>query len=923
MSQAELKVSTRLMEDYKFVRKNKATISECDQELFNKFKDGLSKQLKTSTHSEAHTISTYIQHQVNELDSMLDGIKTYSEYPEIERSLKLLYLTCHYHYPLLKENIYKNIDEYFYDVALKFNGKSDQLEAIMRYNYPYPSIQIIHTHENEVKLEEELTELEKIHVHKLDLETRLLLDRTFYEEEVNQNTVELKIFNEFYGIMLEELELQDNLLVDTNHSFEMQMFKRDYYAVKHFLDRLDVLIETAISTGILKYESWDNQLRILDMLVRYRYYLGLLNGQETLNTYYQKRMGNFLEHINIGTIDYTLPTLRASQFQNSMEATPYISNMLEHLLELSKEDEHFLDVYNRLLFILLKIELPTKEGQSFVYGNLYLSFQEQVAVHGELIFKAKNELRDSIIENNEHTKYIYTLMLNFLYSYSSFKDDQSIREMLPLLQLKKIDESIVRNGISGIGVAISTQNYDRNIRMRGPQGYGVAAELGNNLIDKLLLKDAQILGNDNVKNGADRFVDGEYIQTKYWENGTVSINKCFANGEFKYQIDGKPMVIEVAKGEGEAAREAMRRRIRNGEMKNVGITDEAMADQFVKEGWFTQETAKRIAKAGTIEGITYDAVNAAIEGSVILGISFASTYAMRMWNGEDNEDALKDALKTAGEVYGKYIVQQVITAQLGRTSLDLALRPAADFAVEKIYSKNLAKIINRFFVTNGKPLTSNMLKLKISKTLRGTAVSLTIQVAITSSSSIYDAIHGRISGKQLTKNVVNTTASVTGGLAGQTIGKAAGTYAVTAISTKTATVVAGNAAGQAAAATAGKLIGGSLGNAIPVVGTIAGSIIGGYIAGKGVQFIMDAMIDDDSIEMMELLSRLFVESCKDYGFDHNELNYITDKIFMTKKLSTHLKELHAAPNKQVYVEQMMDPYIDALLMSRSFVTMPI
>ena len=56
---------------------------------------------------------------------------------------------------------------------------------------------------------------------------------------------------------------------------------------------------------------------------------------------------------------------------------------------------------------------------------------------------------------------------------------------------------------------------DKLLRFNGRQGHGYAAEQGNNLYDTINGRNAEILGDDNAKNGPDRIVDGQLIQTKY------------------------------------------------------------------------------------------------------------------------------------------------------------------------------------------------------------------------------------------------------------------------------------------------------------------------------------------------------------------------------------------------------------------------
>jgi len=72
-------------------------------------------------------------------------------------------------------------------------------------------------------------------------------------------------------------------------------------------------------------------------------------------------------------------------------------------------------------------------------------------------------------------------------------------------------------------------------------GHGFAAERGNNLIDVYHGKNATVVGDDNIKNGADRLIinrDGSkiWIQDKYYQTAGESINACFDDntGMFRY-----------------------------------------------------------------------------------------------------------------------------------------------------------------------------------------------------------------------------------------------------------------------------------------------------------------------------------------------------------------------------------------------------
>lgn len=61
----------------------------------------------------------------------------------------------------------------------------------------------------------------------------------------------------------------------------------------------------------------------------------------------------------------------------------------------------------------------------------------------------------------------------------------------------------------------------------GGQGHGFAAERGNHIVDRVRLKNARILGDNNARNGADRLVSGTEIQTKYCSTAARSVGAAF------------------------------------------------------------------------------------------------------------------------------------------------------------------------------------------------------------------------------------------------------------------------------------------------------------------------------------------------------------------------------------------------------------
>ena len=84
------------------------------------------------------------------------------------------------------------------------------------------------------------------------------------------------------------------------------------------------------------------------------------------------------------------------------------------------------------------------------------------------------------------------------------------------------------------------------------------------------------------------------------------------------------MQIEVPSDKYDAAVEAMQEKIRKG--KIPGVTDPDEAKNIVRKGHFTYEQAKNIAKAGTVESLTYDAVNGAIIATSAFVVKILKTH---------------------------------------------------------------------------------------------------------------------------------------------------------------------------------------------------------------------------------------------------------------------------------------------------------
>lgn len=435
-----------------------------------------------------------------------------------------------------------------------------------------------------------------------------------------------------------------------------------------------------------------------------------------------------------------------------------------------------------------------------------------------------------------------------------------------------------RSGAIAGGVAVGNYGqvnklYDEE-KFHAQQGHGFAAERANTMYDKLTGHNAKIVGDDNVKNGADRIVDGVMIQSKYCRTGKACINECFdKEGKFRYMVDGKPMQIEVPSDKFDAAVREMEEKIRDG--KVPGVSDPNEAKKIVRKGHFTYEQAKNIAKAGTVESLTYDAVNGVIIASSAFGITAVLTMATNLWNGEDFDKSLKLAAFSGLKVGGTAFVTTILASQFSKAGLNSALVGSSEAIVAFMGPKASAVLVNAF--RSGSNIYGAAAMKSAAKLLRGNVITTGVTVVVLSSFDVANIFRGRISGKQLFKNFTNT-----------------------------ATTVAGS--------TGGWLGGAAIGSAIlPGVGSVVGGLIGsiatGAVTGKATDAILDNFIEDDADEMVKIIQDEFQALAQDYLLNQKEAEKSVDKL--GEKLSGKLlKDMFVSKNRKKFAREIIVPIIE-------------
>ncbi len=454
---------------------------------------------------------------------------------------------------------------------------------------------------------------------------------------------------------------------------------------------------------------------------------------------------------------------------------------------------------------------------------------------------------------------------------------------------KKQFEAGAASGGSAIGSYGTVNKLFDEEKFHARQGHGFAAERANNLYDRMTGHDAKILGDDNALNGADRIVDGIEIQSKYCKTGSRCINECFSEdgkGAFRYYSrNGKPMQIEVPSDKYDAAVAAMEEKIKRGQVD--GVTDPAEAKNIVRKGHFTYEQAKNIAKAGTVESLTYDAVNGVIIASSAFGISAIVTFAASVWNGDDFNIALKNAAFSGIKVGGTAFITSVLASQLSKAGLNSALVGSSEAIVSLMGPKASAMLVNAF--RSGSNIYGAAAMKSAAKLLRGNVITAGVTVVVLSSFDIANIFRGRISGKQLFKNLANTTSTVAGGTAGWIGGAAVGSAVFPGVGT--------------------------------VIGGLIGSLSAGAVANKATDTVLGAFIEDDADEMVRIIEKQFAELAKDYLLNQKEAEKITDAL-KDRLDGKKLKEMFASSDRQAYARDMLVPLIEKEVSRRKYIELP-
>lgn len=444
-----------------------------------------------------------------------------------------------------------------------------------------------------------------------------------------------------------------------------------------------------------------------------------------------------------------------------------------------------------------------------------------------------------------------------------------------------------------VGNMLNTASLYKDRKFTQSQGFGFAAENGNNLIDRWHGVNAAVIGDDNAKNGPDRMITNRngttLIQTKYYRSAQESVDAAFdsPDGIYRYMDGDIPMQLEVPNDQYDDALKAMRQKIENGQVP--GVTNPDDAEKIVRKGHLTYKQARNIAKAGNIDSLKYDAANGIISAGCAAGISFVIDYACCVMNGQEPEDALKNAglngIKTGGVVFATY----VISSQLAKTgmaqSLSNALVPTAE-AILKTFGDDVGKAILQ---GAGVQTVGKVTAKQVSNALARELVVDGVLVIILTGADVVDLFQGRISKEEVLKNLTVTIISIAVGAAGGYGGALAGN------------IIAPGAGG--------------------VIGAAAGSILAGGLSALGAEVLIAPFYESDAEEMFNIISEEFTVLCGDYLINEEEGTHIAEAL-KGKLIGDVLKDMYASEDRTQFARDLMEPLFVAETSLRSPIVVP-
>lgn len=444
---------------------------------------------------------------------------------------------------------------------------------------------------------------------------------------------------------------------------------------------------------------------------------------------------------------------------------------------------------------------------------------------------------------------------------------------------------------STIGVELEKTQINK-FHTRG--GTGFAAEEANAQADVWSGVKVEQVGKSNELNGADRVSDGIKIQTKYFDSAARTTRAAFGDdGMYRYGTQQ----LEVPSDQFDECVELMRNRILAGAVPGVDNPDDAA--KLVRKGSVTYRQARNIAKAGTIDGLCFDAKTQAVTTTYAFALSFLINFARSKWEGRTYEASIGDSLKAAIQSGGTSFVTGIITAQVLRTRAAAVGVVVMRSGVKTVASTGLGRsAVHKIAeVSLGKAVYGAAAVNHVSKLLRTNVVTGVATTIVVSAPDFYRAaFEGSISWAQCAKNVSVTAAGVAGGTGGWM---------------------------------AGAIAGAALGSAVPGLGTAAGGVTGailgslaiGATASSAAQHALDYIVEDDAKQMVALLPRYLDKLACDYVLSEAETTSFSEKL-AGRFDTAFLRSMFKSEDRGAFVYETLEPICQEIVASRCKVSAP-
>lgn len=490
-----------------------------------------------------------------------------------------------------------------------------------------------------------------------------------------------------------------------------------------------------------------------------------------------------------------------------------------------------------------------------------------------------------------------------------FFNDEALKNFFDRYDRKlRSDEDVINHLIdSAIISETETINLETAVfhaaygKDQSATGHGIYAEEVGSVLDKLHGEKSTVVGRDNAKNGPDKLVDGNPIQCKFCKSSTSSVGACFKENpqtgqkEYRYYDinTGSPMKLEVPADQYDKALDAMKHRIEQGQVP--GVTDPEAAKNLIRKSKLTYAQAKNLARAGTFESITFDAVSGIINCSFAAGISSLVSFGITLWGTKDTKKARDAAIDTAINVFGPSLATNILTNQIARTGLSKTMIPLSDKIVKQMSAKTVQQLVNarRALIGQGKIYGAAASK-SLAKALRSNTLVEGITFIVFSIPNTYRVATKKISSAQYTKDLVSIGASFIGSIA-SVYGSG---LVLNSISKK-------------------KTPNKKLKTAIDyVVG--AG---GGMLFGAATKKIGDLFKEDDSIIATRVFNAVIVNMTIEYMLSEEEVNQLVDTLDKeSKKLIKFQSKIRTSKHQYYEIQQFLNPYFENIINKRVYIS---